>query len=89
MRARALRAAARAGVETDDPSWLLIGLALASPARIAIVPAQDLLSLGSEARMNTPGSKRGNWQWRLEPGQLDDALAARLRAATLAAGRHP
>ena len=68
VRSRAHRAAAAAGVDTDDPAWLLIGLALASRARIAIVPAQDLLSLGSKARMNTPGSDRGNWRFRLERG---------------------
>ena len=87
VRAWAHRAAAAAGVESDDPAWLLIGLALASPARVAIVPAQDLLSLGSEARMNTPGRAEGNWRWRLEPGQLDDALAKRLRDAAQASGR--
>jgi 4-alpha-glucanotransferase len=82
VRARAHRAGAAAGVDSDDPAWLLIGLALASPAHVAIVPAQDLLSLGSKARMNTPGRARGNWSWRLEPGQLDDALAARLARLT-------
>jgi 4-alpha-glucanotransferase len=87
VRARAHVAAAAVGVDADDPAWLLIGLALASHARIAIVPAQDLLSLGSEARMNTPGRADGNWRWRLEPGQLDDALAARLRHLTAAQGR--
>ena len=87
VRERARRAAATAGVDDDDPAWLLIGLALASPARTAVVPAQDLLSLGSEARMNTPGKERGNWRWRLEPGQLDDALASRLRRLTVATQR--
>jgi 4-alpha-glucanotransferase len=82
VRDRARRAAEAAGVLDDDPAWLVIGLALASPARVAIVPAQDVLSLGSEARMNTPGRETGNWQWRLESGQLDDALAARLRRLT-------
>jgi 4-alpha-glucanotransferase len=38
-----------------------------------------VLGLGSEARTNRPGTARGNWQWRLEPGQLTPALAARLR----------
>jgi 4-alpha-glucanotransferase len=89
VRRRAHDAAAAAGVDDDDPSWLLIGLALASPARTAIVPAQDLLSLGSEARMNTPGRERGNWSWRLEPGQLDDALAARLAELTRRTSRLP
>jgi 4-alpha-glucanotransferase len=89
VRERAHRAGEAAGVDTDDPAWLLIGLALASPARMAIVPAQDLLSLGSEARMNTPGRATGNWSWRLEPGELDDALAARLAGLSARAGRSP
>ena len=89
VRARAHRAADAVGVDDDDPAWLLIGLAFASPARVAIVPAQDLLSLGSEARMNTPGRAEGNWRWRLEPGQLDDALAARLRELTRRTSRQP
>ena len=44
--------------------WALIRLAMASTARLAVVPAQDLLSLGSETRMNTPGSDSGNWSWQ-------------------------
>jgi len=53
------------------------------------VPAQDLLSLGPEARMNTPGTVGGNWQFELVSGALDAPLAARLRAATAAAHRRP
>jgi 4-alpha-glucanotransferase len=75
------------GLEGREPPWSLVELALASRAALAIVPAQDLLGLGSEARMNTPGSESGNWGWRLEPGQLSDELAARLRGATRSAGR--
>jgi 4-alpha-glucanotransferase len=52
-----------------------------------MIPLQDVLELGSEARMNTPGQLRGNWTWRLEPGQLTDEHAARLRAVTVASGR--
>jgi 4-alpha-glucanotransferase len=51
------------------------------------VPAQDVLGLGSEARMNRPGEVGGNWRWRLEPGQLTAAHAARLRAAAEASRR--
>jgi 4-alpha-glucanotransferase len=86
-RRRALRSAAAAGVGADDPAWLLVRLALASPARMAILPAQDVLSLGSEARMNTPGRAHGNWRFRLEAGALDGALAARQLEATQASGR--
>ena len=59
--------------------WELIELAYSSPASLAIVPAQDVLGLGSEARMNRPGTSTGNWEWRLEPGQLTPAHARRLR----------
>jgi 4-alpha-glucanotransferase len=65
----------------------MIELALGSRAGLAIVPAQDVLGLGSEARMNRPGRAIGNWQWRLERGALTDALAERLRAATLRGSR--
>lgn len=71
----------------ERDNWELIELALSSRAALAMMPAQDVLGLGSEARMNTPGEEEGNWAWRLEPGQLTDVLAARLRAATEAADR--
>ncbi len=61
-------------------NWELIELAYASRASLAVVPAQDVLGLGSEARMNRPGTSTGNWHWRLEPGQLTSALAQRLRS---------
>lgn len=81
------RERARTGLDPREPHWSLVELALGSRARLAIVPAQDLLGLGGEARMNRPGRARGNWRWRLRRGQLTDALAARLREATAAAGR--
>jgi 4-alpha-glucanotransferase len=74
-------------LDPNDPAWSLLERAYASKAALAIVPAQDVLGLGSEARMNRPGSERGNWKWRLERGQLTDDLAARLRGAAEAAGR--
>ena len=55
--------------------------------RATIAPVQDVLGLGSEARMNTPGVAHGNWGWRYEHGALESALAGRLRAITLATGR--
>jgi 4-alpha-glucanotransferase len=75
------------GLDPADPSWSLVELALSSRARLAIVPAQDLLGLGSEARFNTPGRESGNWSWRLRRGQLTPELAQRLRAATADTGR--
>jgi 4-alpha-glucanotransferase len=68
-------------------AWALLELALSSRAALAMLPAQDVLGLGSEARMNRPGTAEGNWRWRLEPGQLTAELAGRLRSATEAAGR--
>ena len=69
-------------VDPDEPNWGLIEIAMRSRASLAIVPAQDVLGLGSEARMNRPGQMHGNWMWRLEPGQLGPDAAARLRDAT-------
>ncbi|HUZ30065.1 MAG TPA: 4-alpha-glucanotransferase [Solirubrobacteraceae bacterium] len=70
-----------------QPWWALIRLAMASPARLAMMQAQDVLGLGSEARMNYPSRATGNWGWQLRPGQLTRSLAARLREATEEAGR--
>ena len=53
------------------PGWQLLELALASPAELAVVPLQDLLELGDEARFNTPGTLGANWTWRLG-GRLAD-----------------
>src|SRR5207249_9483126 len=87
-RERALMDLASAGIADPDPIWALARLTLSSRARLAILPAQDLLELGSEARMNTPGTVSGrNWGWRLEPGQLTPELGSRLRAATVESGR--
>jgi 4-alpha-glucanotransferase len=62
----------------EEAPWLLTRLALQSVAELAVIPRQDLLSLGSEARLNTPGLPEHNWTWRLPPGQLTAELAERL-----------
>ncbi len=67
-------------VRTRKAVWWLIETALASPAVAAVVPVQDLLVLGNEARMNLPGTATGNWQWRLHPGALTERLASDLRS---------
>lgn len=59
--------------------WQLISAALASVAQLAVVPMQDLLQLGGEHRMNTPGTTEGNWQWRLDWEQVPTGLEQRLR----------
>ena len=70
------------GLAGVEPSWELIERAWSSVAALAMAPLQDVLALGSEARMNTPGTKLGNWSWRFEKGALTRDLAARLRAVT-------
>jgi 4-alpha-glucanotransferase len=57
----------RVALATDGTniSWTLMNTALASVAKVAIVPLQDVLQLGSESRMNTPGVAKGNWRWRV------------------------
>lgn len=62
----------------DDCSWDLIRLAFSSNAVIAITPLQDILSLNSEHRMNTPGLPVGNWQFRYMKHMLNDEIANRL-----------
>src|SRR5712691_10221860 len=81
------RARARTGLDPDEPHWSLIRLALGSRAGLAVVPAQDVLGLGSEARMNTPGHASGNWSWRREHARPREGGAARLREETGTAGR--
>ena len=81
------RQRAATGLDPADPAWSLLEMALNSRAALAIIPMQDLLGLDTYARMNRPGTKTGNWRWRLEPGQLTDELAARLRTSTAASGR--
>ena len=60
----------------------LMTMAWASVAEIAIAPLQDLLNLGSEARMNTPGLAEGNWQWRMWPGAMSGDVIHRLKEKT-------
>jgi 4-alpha-glucanotransferase len=64
---------------TEPMPWALVRLAMASVATLAVVPAQDLLELGSESRMNTPGTPTGNWTWQAFEDDFDDTLAGRLR----------
>ena len=71
----------------DELHWDMIRLAMMSPARMSIIPAQDLLGLGSEARINCPGRQEGNWLWRMSPGQFAALPQRRLRDLTEAFGR--
>ncbi len=71
-----------ADLDAADPAWSLLGAAWASRAALAIAPLQDVLDLGTEARMNLPGTDSGNWRWRYTAGDLTPELAGRLRAVT-------
>ena len=66
------------GYTPDDIAWALMRLAASSVAALAIFPVQDVLSLGSEARMNMPSQAAGNWAWRLRDNELTDDHVARL-----------
>jgi 4-alpha-glucanotransferase len=67
--------------------WKMIRSALCSVAQIAIIPMQDILGLDSSARMNTPGTIRGNWQWRLSSPGSWEKEGQKLRDLTLIYGR--
>jgi 4-alpha-glucanotransferase len=71
----------------DEAAWELLRLAWSSRACLAIAPLQDVLNIGSEGRMNVPGTAQGNWRWRCTESMLTPATFARLRDLTSASGR--
>jgi 4-alpha-glucanotransferase len=73
----------------DGPNWGLIRLAQSSPANFSVVPLQDVLGLGSEARLNTPSTHSGNYHWRYNPGALKPEMAAKLAALAEVTDRLP
>ncbi len=77
----ATRERAKAYLASDGTElhWDMARAALMSVANTAIIPAQDLLGLGSDSRMNTPGTVENNWVFRLFPGEMSEATGARLR----------
>ncbi|HEY6042901.1 MAG TPA: 4-alpha-glucanotransferase, partial [Anaerolineae bacterium] len=76
--------------DASDLSWDLIRLAWSTVANTAVTTAQDLLSLGHEARMNTPSTVGApNWGWRLTPNALTNEIAGRLADLTWLFGRMP
>jgi 4-alpha-glucanotransferase len=77
------------GTAGDKPVWDFIRLALSSVADTAIIPMQDVLELGSEARMNLPATIEGNWRWRMTEDQLVPDLSSRLRDMNQEYGRLP
>ena len=71
-----------------DPAGTMTQLAFSSPADMAIVQMQDLLGLGSQARMNRPGEPSGNWRWRMRRGDADTKLAEHLALLASTYKRH-
>lgn len=71
----------------EDETEALIRAALSSVCKLAIIPMQDYLGLGSEARINVPSSEAGNWQWRLVRNQFGSGLAGKIAKMTKLYGR--
>jgi 4-alpha-glucanotransferase len=70
------------GTDGSEINWDFIRLALSSVARIAMFPLQDVLGLGTEARMNLPGTTQGSWEWRFTGAMLTPEIKERLREQT-------
>jgi 4-alpha-glucanotransferase len=70
-----------------DFTWRFIRAVLSSVADTCVIPMQDYLRLGAEARVNTPSTKTGNWQWRIDPACLTAELAAKIRNLARLYGR--
>jgi 4-alpha-glucanotransferase len=79
----------RPGGESGDATPALLHLAWSSAAALALAPLQDLLNLGSDARMNVPGTADGNWRWRCAPDMLSASAFERLRKLTETSNRLP
>jgi 4-alpha-glucanotransferase len=77
------------GTDGRDIHWAAIRCLWASVANLAIVPMQDVLGLDSRARMNSPGTGTGNWEWRMRSGAFSRRVRARLAALTRIYGRWP
>ena len=81
------RYTASEGKDMDECVWGLIRAAQSSVADVCVIPLQDYLCLGNEARMNTPSTLGDNWKWRLTKGQLQDEVLKRIYAMTKLYGR--
>ncbi|MEA3508309.1 MAG: 4-alpha-glucanotransferase, partial [Synergistota bacterium] len=73
--------------EQGSVAGALVAMAMESPCETAIIPIQDILDLGSSARLNRPSKRKGNWLWRLRPGDTNPDIAAELGETTVRAGR--
>ncbi|MEN9869901.1 MAG: hypothetical protein RLZZ171_884 [Cyanobacteriota bacterium] len=76
-------------VGNDGIHWAMIRLALSSVGNTAVLPFQDILGLGTDAKMNTPSQPTGNWSWRCRAEAFNDELSGRLKYLTHLYGRSP
>ena len=83
------RALALSGGRPETIHRDMIRLAFSSPSTIALAPMQDILGLGSEARLNRPGTTLNNWRWRMQADALTPQRAEDMAAAVAAAAREP
>ncbi len=82
-------AVAYLGCSEDGINWAMIRAAQGSPASLSVIPLQDVLGLGSEARINTPSTHSGNYHWRYQPGSLKPEFAQKLAAMAEVTDRIP
>lgn len=85
----ALKYMGRTELSTEEAAWEIIRLAQASVADTCIIPIQDYLCLGNEARINQPSTLGGNWMWRLDKDEISKGLVKRIRKMTKLYGRLP
>lgn len=76
-----------AGCTESEAVWEIVRAAQASVSELAVIPMQDYLCLGSEARINTPSTLGGNWQWRMQKGAFTKDLAKKIRKMSATYGR--
>jgi 4-alpha-glucanotransferase len=74
-------------VSTKEAAWEMVKLALRSKSRLAIIPMQDILGFGTEARMNLPATTKNNWIWRIPVGQKWSQISEKLADLTVTFGR--
>jgi len=74
-------------ISEEEVAWEVIRLAMQTIADTAIIPMQDILSLGSAGRMNTPATTEGNWAWRMSDGSPDPSAESKLSMMTACCGR--
>ena len=82
---------ARRYLNTDgsEINWVMIRTLMASVADTVLFPLQDVVGVGSEGRMNLPGTSSGNWRWRFRGEQLTPAASARLKQMVETYERYP